>query len=237
MGTKLRLIAAFSAAALLSAPLVFAAEPGARTWWEFVEEAANLHGIDPGAMLAAPFVLETLHADGTTAIESLTVGEMIERVDALGWRPRSGVAGTSEASVGNQLHAYGNVALGSALGYDIETSTLLPSSPPIALPPPATTTFFHGGGPWVSVKGSYAVGIHQAGTMLGSNADTHESGPFLPAVAEGTFVPDSSIDFAGFATVAQGQGCVFGLCIAFGLLQGTGAAFWSDEAVDLPVAP
>ncbi|HVM45741.1 MAG TPA: hypothetical protein VM582_07370, partial [Candidatus Thermoplasmatota archaeon] len=198
-----------------------------------LRDALDARGLDAEAFFAAPAELARVDAHG---VETRTTMAFDDALEALaGGLPAPGVAppGTPHATVGDVLHVYANLAIGSALGYVVTRSAVAPSTPPVFLPPPATPLFFDVGGPLTQVKGSYAAGIHTVGTLVGSNADTRGN---LPVVSSG-LAGDTRIDFLGHAVVAQAQACLFGICLAAGSLLGDGAMAWDGSAPPIPTVP
>jgi hypothetical protein len=216
----------------LAAPAVAESGSLAERWRGLVEDAARQHGVDPARLFAAPMAWE-----GDLQGLPRTLGEALDAFGALpSPAPRApGVAGTPELMVGNTVHLYTNVALGNALGYQVRNSALVPATPPVVLPPPATPLFFEAGGPLRSIKGSYAAGLHTAGTVAGSSVDTAASGPFVPVLTSG-LLADNRIDFLGHATYAQGQAC-FIICVAAGGMAADGVALWDAAGYSLPAPP
>lgn len=236
----------FTATSLLALALLLpvatpgvAAEPDlASQLRAIVAEAANAHGLDPDVVLRAPIDFEVLHADGTSTTMSLSLEEVLDILDAPHAAPAyNGVAGTPQLMVGDTLHLYINFGVGNALAYNVHRSAFVPATPPLVLPAPLTPLAFDVGGPLTQVQGgNWIVGVHTVGTVIGSNADTAGSGPFLP-VRDAGLITDQRIDFAGHASVAQGQACFFGFCFAVGLMVGSGAAMWDNADAALPVVP
>lgn len=130
---------------------------------------------------------------------------------------------------------------------------LLAAGNPGGLPP---VLGFHAGGRLKSVQASgYATGFHSAGTTpVGSSVDTAPREPgtgdtvpapvYTPLVHPGTLtLPDSAIDFVGYAQVATGGSCsklnipftgdALFTCAGGGLLAGDGAANFNGGPVDL----
>lgn len=107
----------------------------------------------------------------------------------------------------------------------------------------------HWGGKLTSVQGSdYTTGFHSAGTTaLGTSVDTEDvsedpeaQAPIrLPLIEEGDLaVPDTAIDYLGFATVSQSGECsrlslsvyyIGYACVTVGVLLGDGAATFDGE--------
>ena len=152
--------------------------------------------------------------------------------------------------------------------YDVVESQYTPNTPivpvpnplllaGVAVPPEAPAglsspiLFMHAGGKLKHVRGSgWDAATHTVGSgPLGPNIDTapRETTPedpwpiWLPIVT-GDALPDTSIDFTGFAQVIQSQSCtvlsrvIFGvdrafarICVGLGILFGDGLSFLSDE--------
>lgn len=225
MGGSFQLIAIVTLALLLPTVPAAPAEGAAldATLREQVREIALAHGIAPDDLLAAAIVIETVGIDGTVTSESTTIEEWIRSLPqaTIG----NGVGGSPHMTAGDFLHLYINVASGNALGYHVQDSFLVPHTPAVVAP---GIPLYHVGGPLRHVSGTFALGLHTVGTVIGSNVDTHGSGPYLPVV-DGDLVADSSIDFLGAAEMSQGQTCFFGLCIAVGTMIADGVANWDGE--------
>lgn len=188
-------------------------------------DAIIAHGGDPALFFAAPVELVTLGADGVETRETMTFDALLSKI-ASGLPAPTVVPGGPRVTAGDFLHIYLNVRVGNALGYAVRQSAVVPATPPVVLPPPATILAYDAGGPLRQVTGSYLVGLHSVGTLVGSNADTQGN---LPVVNAG-LVSDGAIDFTGHAQVAQGQACIFGLCIASGTMLATGVSAWDRSA-------
>jgi hypothetical protein len=151
--------------------------------------------------------------------------------------------------------------------YDVVESGFVPSTPLVPVPNPLLLTgqelpeglppglaspilFLHAGGRLKNVQGSgWDTGTHTVGSgPLGPNIDTSprvttpdDPWPIWLPVVTGGVIPDTSLDFTGFAIVIQGQGCslvqvpipFLGLrtfariCIGFGTLIGDGLTFFN----------
>lgn len=221
---------------LLTAPLLPVAVAEEPT--SFADRARALlmaevqaYGLDPQVFLDAPLEFEVPQADGSTRTFTITVADALARFDG----PvvdAGGVAGTPELTVGDVVHLYLNIRFGNARAYQVSQSALVPSTPFVPVPP----VFIEYGGPVKNVKGSYLIGVHTVGTVVGSNVDTAASGPYLPLVHAG-LVADRKIDFVGHGIPREAQFCFFGLCVAIGLLLGDGVIAWDTNAVDFPRVP
>ncbi len=183
----------------------------------------------------------------------------------------TGILGTPEIAAGLIVHTATQTTSGSptapsALPYRVSTSKVVPPlgklvvptlpEVPAETPLPATPDgvpalpsdpaglvgLLAPSGPLTQVKGSGFSGTHVVGLL---NADT-APGPdaqtpiWLPLTTAGT-KPDKSLDFVGYGTAQQGQGCfaLFGTetCIGFGVLIGQGAARFGPSPVQLPIVP
>ena len=152
--------------------------------------------------------------------------------------------------------------------YDVVESQYTPNTPIVPVPNPlllagvpapegapeglsSPILFMHAGGKLKNVRGSgWDSATHTVGSgPLGMNIDTaprettdEDPWPIWLPVVTGGALPDTSIDFTGFAQVIEGQGCtlvtrvIFGVervlarvCIGIGVLFGDGLSFLSDE--------
>lgn len=219
-------------------------------------------GLDFDKVLATKLSLRADNQKGGTDGAELSLGDGLTIVQNSSDKPGVAVKPTA-LSGGIVLHIYINQAPGSALAYHV-TDTGLPTPPAVEIPalpvsPPALPDLPElpsvpgapalpkvgvpavpqkvGGGPVWQVKGKYATGTHAVGTTALATLDTTPGSPegllWVPGLNAG-MVKDSQIDFVGQGTVTQQEVCILGVCTAFGVIIGDGAAQYNGSPVPLP---
>lgn len=187
-------------------------------------------GVDPAPFLAAQVQLDLL------GVEPMPLGDALDRLERLvPVAHAGGPAGTPAVTAGDFIHVM--MQIGSdPQGYHVSASQVVPSTPPLFT---TEDDFFDVGGPLLTIQGDWSSnggGWHTVGSMIGSNVDTSEEGPFVPVLTTGQ-VHDDGIDFRGHALVYEDRVCMFGFCILVGSLIATGVAVWDATPVETPVVP
>lgn len=184
-------------------------------------------GLDPDLFLAKTVTLSLL-GEGP-----MQLGDALDAIDAIALHGvQAGVAGTPGTTVGDFQHFYYIFGTNANYAYQVSESAFVPATPTLAAPA-EEAPFFDVGGTMKSVTGSWGAGFHTVGTTVGSNVDTHESGPYAPIVSGGGIVPDTQMDFRGHAEIEQSRSCIFGFCFVLGTMVATGAATWDPLPGDV----
>lgn len=233
-----------------------------------IVEAARAADLDPDSVLTAPAELQVWYTDGPSKTWVVTLDDVIDMMlpEAPASVEGSGPLGTPEVLAGNTTHLFADLYAGSTSGatcggITVTDSKNVPETPfvpvtgaPLYLTPvpgtlspviPASSWIlpaYAAGGKTRHVKGSYnLLGLHTAGTLLGSGASTASGAPapypvFLPMVHGLNFIQDRAIDFVGQALVFQAKVRydLFGytLCTAIGgMLLSDGVAIFDNHKV------
>jgi hypothetical protein len=208
-------------------------------------------GVDLEKLLATKVAVRAGSPSGARNGIDLSLGDGIALVTD-SHDPDGIAVGPTALSAGLVMHLYVNIGAGSQLANNV-SDTGLPALPkldlpaiPVELPSDAglpegvsATDLLSliGQGPVIQVKGKYQTGKHATGTAILANVDTTPGSPgglaWLPGVSGG-LVDDHEIDYIGHGTVVQDETCMLGICIAYGVLFGDGAAQYNGSPLPLP---
>ena len=211
-----------------------------------IRRRSRAAGLDPSRVLARELTLGRRSDRGAMRRVDVSVLDVCRHAQRLAARRKgrrgSGAAGTPEVAGGLNIHFYVNTTFfrPSALAYRVRRSKTVPPTPGLGgLPGPlAAGGLLVPGGRPVQVKGrGWDFGFHARGIANVDTAAHPKYGIWLPLLT-GKIVADRKIDFAGKARVAQDQTCIPPImCIAVGVVIGSGAATYGASPAQLPPIP